>query len=213
MRKKRQIFERNGTIDLDAVIIGEPSLTQNMIRRFLTDRDFEIIKTVSLEDGLKTLEECDALRIVVIEIDKANDALVLIQSIEEIYNKRGIPKPGVMVWSEYDNFTHVETALINGANSFIGGKETDKDLIRAIWRTADKVNNLPPRLAGKMKKTKLLVKELSDRERSIFSMIQLGLSNDEIATKLGIKKHSVENNLKTICEKMGVTNREELYWL
>jgi DNA-binding NarL/FixJ family response regulator len=118
-----------------------------------------------------------------------------------------------MAWSECDNFTHVETAMINGANSFIGGKETDKDLIRAIWKTADKVNNLPPRLAGKLKKIKLLVKELSDRERSIFSLIQLGLSNDETAYKLGLKKHSVENSIKIICEKMGVNNREELYCL
>jgi DNA-binding NarL/FixJ family response regulator len=213
-KKKPKLYIRNGTCDLSAIIIGEPSLTQNMICWFLNNLGFDIIETFSLEDGPEVLKKCKVPRIIVIMVDRGNEALWRIKDVVEIFNNRQLLPPGIMAWSENDNSTHVEVAMDMGANSFIGSEETAEDLIKAIWKTANAIKYLPPRLVQKMKKMKLMIKKsLTDREDSILVSIQLGSTNEEVADELYIGKHTVENSIKPICEKMGVTNREELYRL
>jgi DNA-binding NarL/FixJ family response regulator len=187
-----------------------------MICRFLTDRDFSIVETLPLHDGQRIFERGGMPPMLVIMVDRGSAALDLIGNIEKSCSTRHIARPGILLWSEYDNFTHVTSAWGNGAvpRSFIGREETAEDLITAIWKTVEGTRYLPSRLAKKINKIAPVIREkLSDREKEIFTAVQLGLTNDAIADRLGIKRHSVENALKGIYEKMGVNSREELYRL
>ncbi len=51
---------------------------------------------------------------------------------------------------------------------------------------------------------------LSRRELDVVNLLYLGLKNAEIADKLYISEHTVENHLKSIYEKMDVKNRTSL---
>jgi DNA-binding CsgD family transcriptional regulator len=51
---------------------------------------------------------------------------------------------------------------------------------------------------------------LSDRESEIVPLIIEGLSNDDIASRLFISRHTVKNHVTSIFRKAGVTNRFEL---
>ena len=51
---------------------------------------------------------------------------------------------------------------------------------------------------------------LTLREEQVVSMVVEGLTNDEIAAKLGVTAHTVKNHLFRIYEKLGVSSRMEL---
>jgi DNA-binding NarL/FixJ family response regulator len=48
---------------------------------------------------------------------------------------------------------------------------------------------------------------LSRRELDVVILLSKGLKNNEIGKKLFISPHTVDNHLKSIYRKMGVTNR------
>jgi DNA-binding NarL/FixJ family response regulator len=54
---------------------------------------------------------------------------------------------------------------------------------------------------------------LSDRERDVVRCLAEGLSNREIAFRLGISRHTVKNYMFRIFEKLGVSSRLELLFL
>jgi len=51
---------------------------------------------------------------------------------------------------------------------------------------------------------------LSDRERDVVRCLAEGLSNREIASRLGISQHTVKNYMFRVFEKLGVSSRLEL---
>ena len=51
---------------------------------------------------------------------------------------------------------------------------------------------------------------LTRREEQVVNMVVEGLSNHEIAGKLGVSAHTVKNHLFRIYEKLGISNRMEL---
>jgi DNA-binding NarL/FixJ family response regulator len=51
---------------------------------------------------------------------------------------------------------------------------------------------------------------LTRREEQVVSMVVDGLSNREIAVKLGVSAHTVKNHLSHIYEKLGISKRMEL---
>ena len=54
---------------------------------------------------------------------------------------------------------------------------------------------------------------LSKRERDVVQCVTEGLTNREIADRLGLSQHTVKNHLFRIFEKLGVSNRIELLFL
>jgi two-component system nitrate/nitrite response regulator NarL len=52
--------------------------------------------------------------------------------------------------------------------------------------------------------------ELSDRERQVIALVCDGLSNKEIAEKLGVAEGTIKCHLHAIYEELGVQSRIEL---
>jgi DNA-binding CsgD family transcriptional regulator/plastocyanin len=51
--------------------------------------------------------------------------------------------------------------------------------------------------------------ELTPREREVFDLLRLGLTNDEIAARLGISPDGAKYHVSQILSKLGVSSREE----
>jgi DNA-binding NarL/FixJ family response regulator len=50
---------------------------------------------------------------------------------------------------------------------------------------------------------------LSPRETQVLDAASLGLTNDQVAARLGVTVHAVKFHLASIYRKLGVTNRTE----
>ena len=64
---------------------------------------------------------------------------------------------------------------------------------------------------SKIQDQKKIFHALTRRENEIVSLVKQSLSNQHIAKMLGLNNRTVDNHLRSIYEKTGVTSRKELF--
>jgi DNA-binding NarL/FixJ family response regulator len=111
--------------------------------------------------------------------------------------------PAIVVVTSYDYPQYVEAALRLGAVGYVLKTAPITELLSAIRRAAaGKMSfDLRPGPAGG---------PLSARERQVVAAVVDGLSNDEIAGRLGISPKTVESHLRRLFERHGLASRTEL---
>jgi DNA-binding NarL/FixJ family response regulator len=116
-----------------------------------------------------------------------------------------------------------EMTIVACAEAGIAGyhlrSESLTDLIALICKIADGEAVCPPRVSAiLLRRLSALAAErspageelvLTEREIQILSLLELGLSNREIAARLCIAVHTVKNHVHSVLTKLGVSNRAE----
>ena len=137
--------------------------------------------------------------------------------IEEL--TRLAPEAKVVAYGILDEERQALQCVEAGAAAFVTGEATGEQLVSAILAVGRGELNCSPRVAG------LLVKwlrslaqgmapmgkhtRLTPRERGIILLMDEGLSNKEIAARLGIEVCTVKNHVHHILEKLEVTRRTQ----
>ena len=80
--------------------------------------------------------------------------------------------------------------------------------MEAIRSTRDGVRYVSPEIEQSLKEDNIEI-SLSPRQREVLDSITRGLSNDNIASLLGISKSRVKQHLNELYEKIGAANRAE----
>jgi two-component system nitrate/nitrite response regulator NarL len=106
-----------------------------------------------------------------------------------------------------------------GAAAFVTGEATAEQLAGAILGVARGEANCSPRMAALLiERLRTLAQRmapagpqarLTSRERGIVALIDEGLSNKQIATRLGIEVCTVKNHVHHVLEKLEVTRRSQ----
>jgi DNA-binding NarL/FixJ family response regulator len=111
--------------------------------------------------------------------------------------------PAIVVVTSYDYPQYVEAALRLGAVGYVLKTAPITELLSAIRRAAEgKMSfDLRPGPAGG---------PLSLREQQVVAAVVDGLSNDEIAGRLGISPKTVESHLRRVFERHRLASRTEL---
>jgi DNA-binding NarL/FixJ family response regulator len=120
-----------------------------------------------------------------------------------VFEGSGTSLPAIVVATSYDYPQYVEAALRLGAVGYVLKTAPVNELLQAIRRAATgklSFDVMPGRTPG----------ALSPREREVVAALVDGLSNDEIAGRLGISAKTVESHLHRIFERHGVASRTEL---
>jgi DNA-binding NarL/FixJ family response regulator len=146
---------------------------------------------------------------------ETRDSPILLQAIFELCPDIRVIALGM---SEDD-----ETAIVSCAEAGIAGYhlrgESLDDLLALIHRVANGESVCSPRVAAiLLHRLSALAAErhptamelvLSVREVQILTMLELGLSNRDIADRLCIAVHTVKNHVHSVLTKLGVSNRAE----
>lgn len=111
--------------------------------------------------------------------------------------------PAIVVVTSYDYPQYVDAALRLGAVGYVLKTAPIADLLEAIRRAA----------AGKLSfdvRPGPGAAALSSRELDVVAAVVDGLSNDEVASRLGISPKTVESHLHRLFERHGLASRTEL---
>jgi DNA-binding NarL/FixJ family response regulator len=117
----------------------------------------------------------------------------------------GRPRPAIVVLTSYDYPQYAEAALRLGASGFVLKTAPIAELLDAIRRAAagGLAFAVRPGRAGP-------IARLSERELDVVRLVVEGLSNDEIAGRLGIGAKTVESHLRRLFERLDLASRTEL---
>ncbi len=126
------------------------------------------------------------------------------------------PELKVVVFSGWDDSTHIARAASVGCNEFIRKSEPLENLIRTIRWVAK--GSKPPgesliaatqSILRRPKQTDDHEVPLTNRETQVLRHISLGLSNREIGRSLGISVETVKDHVQNILRKLVVNDRTQ----
>lgn len=180
-----------------------------------SEPDLEIIGEAA--DGREAVDLVRNLEPDVLVLDLMMPVMNGLEATTEI-TASGV-KTGIIILSMHSNEAYIFEALRSGAKAYILKDNTSDELITAIrevcaghsylgaslpeqtkraWQKKSEIEELDP------------LQKLTHREQEILQMVIRGISNAEVAVKLGISHRTVETHCTSLMRKLGVSNRTQL---
>ncbi len=163
----------------------------------------------SCEDGLKYLAENIPPKIILLDINLPG--MSGIDGIEKIKNIS--PETHIIILTVHDDNQKVFNALCSGASGYLLKDTSPQKIISAIEEVIDGGAPMSPQIAHKVLeifshlKPKKSDYGLTEREKEILQLAVTGLTKQQIADKLFLSFHTVNNHLKNIYSKLHVHTR------
>ena len=204
-------------MDVIKVLLADDHvITRQGIRRLLEgEKDLMVVGEAG--DGEEAVQMATELKPDVVIMDIAMPKINGLEATREI--KSIHPTTAVLVLSAYDDDEYVFGLLKAGAAGYLLKTVSGDELtsaIRAVHKgepmldpliTRKVINHF--RLPNKEFRVGRPLEHLSQREMDVIKMAARGMSNKDIAGKLHLSRRTVEGNLRTIFDKLGVGSRTE----
>jgi DNA-binding NarL/FixJ family response regulator len=127
--------------------------------------------------------------------------------IKSLPRKKAGARPFVVVYSMFDDYAHVQAAISLGAAGYVSKSRSEAELETALETVLREGTYLETALAQRLDLFTDTLSLLTKRESEVLSAVKEGLSNNEIAARLGISRRRVENVLSCIYDKTGIRSR------
>ncbi len=171
---------------------------------------FEVVGQASNTDELDRLVESENVSLVILDIrmppTQTDEGLVAAKRI-----RRQHPEIGVLMLSQYVE-SHHAIDLLGQSPDHVGYLLKDRfadvgEFIDAVRRVGSGGSAVDPLVVSQLlgrKRSRDLIEDLTDRERSVLSLMAEGRSNDAIASALKISPKTLEAHIGTIYSKLGL---------
>ena len=171
---------------------------------------FEVVGQASNTDELDRLVESENVSLVILDIrmppTQTDEGLVAAKRI-----RREHPEIGVLMLSQYVE-SHHAIDLLGQSPDRVGYLLKDRfadvgEFIDAVRRVGSGGSAVDPLVVSQLlgrKRSRDLIEELTDRERSVLSLMAEGRSNDAISSALKISPKTLEAHIGTIYSKLGL---------
>jgi DNA-binding NarL/FixJ family response regulator len=133
--------------------------------------------------------------------------LELIPWLKKKYGKKS---PAVAVYTQFDDYVHVNAALSYGVQAYVCKFRSETELEAALLAALQGESFFDPAVESKVQKVDEVRKLLTAREAEILSLVKQNLSNKQIAEQLDLSVRTVENFISCIYYKTGISSRAEL---
>jgi NarL family two-component system response regulator LiaR len=124
-----------------------------------------------------------------------------------------VAQPLVAVYSAFDDHLHVKKALDMGVRAYVTKRQSESELEKALLKALNGEIYIDEIARIKFQEITGILKLLTGRETEVLNLIKSGLSNTQIAARLGISKRTVENIISCVYSKTGINSRMELKML
>lgn len=160
----------------------------------------------SAESGTAALELCRAEPPDVLLVDlrmRQMDGVAVVEALT-----REQPAIRTIILSAFDPDDDVYRAMRAGAAGYLVKSIAPEELADAIRTVHRGEKFLPPSLAAKLA-DHVSRPHLTERQDQVLQLIAEGLSNQEIAQRLGIMEGTVKAHVKSILSKLGARDRTQ----
>jgi DNA-binding NarL/FixJ family response regulator len=125
------------------------------------------------------------------------------------------PQSRIIVVSSQANPTAVRQAIAAGAAGYVPKRASERELIEAIRRVAGGSRYVDPGLGAQLvvPDASPELEPLTDREQDVFTLLALGYTNQEIASRLFISVRTVNSHRAHVMRKLRLDTRAELVLL
>lgn len=127
--------------------------------------------------------------------------------------RQAFPKIQILVLTSFKEGELIKKALEAGAIGYLLKDVSADDLARAIRSAYAGRATLSPEAAQSLVETANLPPvpglDLTEREREVLSLMVDGLSNTQIAGKLGVSSSTIKSHVSNVLSKLGVASRTE----
>jgi two-component system, NarL family, response regulator DevR len=208
--------------------MAEPDEVPTRIKVFLLD-DHEVVRR-----GLKDLLESDGDIEVVGESGSAAEATRRIPALRpdvavldaRLPDGSGIdvcreirsrePRTSALILTSYDDDEALFAAIMAGASGYVLKQISSGDLVTAVRRVAAGQSMLDPAVTARVlhrlrqgSDRDPLTQHLTPKEEQVLGLVAEGLTNRQIAERLGVAEKTVKNYVSTLLAKLGVESRTQ----
>ncbi len=172
----------------------------------LLDSEGDIRVVAEAKDGLEAIEAYRKVRPDVVLLDLRMPNHGGEYSVEVI--KREFPEARILIFSAFSGDEEIHRALKLGALGYVFKSTAGEHLIPAVRAVATGKAWIPKDVSSQLAHRKIF-EDLTARELEVLKKIAKGLSNKEIADKLGISDYTIKDHVKNIMSKLHVSARTE----
>jgi len=195
---------------LRIIVADDSVLFREGLARVLEGAGFEVVGQASNADELDVLVADRKPSLVILDIrmppTQSDEGLVAAKRI-----RRQHPEIGVLVLSQYVE-SHHALELLGQSPDRVGYLLKDRfadlgEFVDAVRRVGDGGSAVDPLVVSQLlgrKRSRDLIEDLTDRERSVLALMAEGRSNDAIASALKISPKTLEAHIGTIYSKLGL---------
>jgi two-component system, NarL family, nitrate/nitrite response regulator NarL len=186
---------------------------EGLVHALASTSQLEVVGAAPVDDGSLTLLEAARPDIVLLEAIAARSPAI-VQAILAV-----APKGKVIAFAVGDEEQDAILCAEAGAAGYVSREASIDDLVSTIVRVAQGEFPCSPRVAALLaRRISLLAAHrdpdnimaaLTSREREILRLIDDGLSNKEIAQRLGIGVSTVKNHVHNILDKTSASRRAQ----
>ena len=126
------------------------------------------------------------------------------------------PSIQVLVLTSYDDDDALFAAILAGASGYVLKQISGGDLVTAVRRVAAGQSMLDPAVTHRVLQRLRrgsdrdpLTRHLTPKEEQVLGLVAEGLTNRQIAERLGVAEKTVKNYVSTLLAKLGVESRTQ----
>lgn len=204
---------------ITVLIVDDEALVRAGIRMILAPVD-DIEVVAEAADGAEALAAIDRDRPDVVLMDVRMPGMDGLTALRETL-RRPTP-PQVIMLTTFDMDEYVHGALHAGAAGFLLKDTPPRDLAAAVRTVAEGHAMLAPSVTRRLidaysgqppvvgREARRRLAALTPRERDVIAAVALGLSNSQIAGRLGMTETTVKAHVSRSLTKLGLSNRVQL---
>lgn len=204
------------------IVDDHPFFREGLRRVFSAEKDLEVVGEAS--SGEEAVKQVDQLHPQVVVMDVNLPTINGLEATRRI--KDNHPEVGVVILTAYDDEEQVYHAVRSGASAYHSKDVNPQELVatirhvhegryvlrqtvlteRELWRW---LQERYQQFGGEVFQGDRYLAPLSAREMEVLRLMVAGLSNKEIAYRLGISHQTVKNHVTAILDKLGVADRTQ----
>ncbi len=192
------------------IVDDHPLLRQGVAATLSRVEDFEVVEQGGCADEAREISARCQPDVLLMDVNMPGDTFAAVRAISKAQ-----PKVKVLMLTVSESEDDAYSALEGGAQGYVLKGVSGPELIQAIRTVAKGETFITPVLATRLlsnfrkHQTEQRGVDLTHREEQIIREVSNGLTNREVAAKLGLSEKTVKYYMTNVMQKLHARNRVE----